>query len=264
MTQWVGIGIIGALLLLACVLLLFLIPQLMKEARAGRKAREDFMLCRGTQHARQLKEALDHHQQALAPVVTEKKQAAAKLEKLGDREREELSRVLETHLVDTQFTEIPGIGPTLKNRIMQSCFRGSLDDLLTTSGVQGVGEERAAAIRRWVYRWKQEMPRLLEREFPGRRPIVEAYQSRRKELNEQLKRLQRAISIRQEVITTASVELAKLEGVGVQDFRFALLGDHEAAERVGTYTVGAFAAWAKPPAWFVKTMREPGEDAGGA
>jgi hypothetical protein len=260
MTYLILGGVLVGGAIISFIFLLVLGPEMAEERRLSQKAQEDYARCRGTQHAKQLEDAIRRHGADLQRRLAEQLQAASELQTLLQQERAELARALTIHLVQTRFTEIPGIGTKLKDRIVETCFDGTLDSLLRSSHVHGVGEEKWAAIRGWVYRRKQELPELLKTDFPKKQQLLDTFRSRREELNGRVKHLDLVVSARTRVISAATEELNKLKRVGSEDFKRALRGDREAAERVGSYTTGAFPEWGRTPRWFVDIMRQPGKE----
>lgn len=247
-------GVIGFILVLAFV------PKMIEESRIMSKAREDYLRCRGTHHARQLRSAIKRHEDPLRHLCRRREEIASELRAMDQRADAELRRALTIHLINTRFTEIPGIGTKLKDRIVQMCFDGTLESLLRSQHVHGVGQEKAAAIRSWVYRMKQTLPKLLDTGFPGKLEIIGKQRAKRERLSEQHNDLTRVLSSRERVIADAREGLAILEAVAVSDFREALRGHRKASQKIVGYAVGAFAEWERMPKWFVDILAAPGEE----
>ncbi len=247
-------GVVGFILLLAFV------PKMIEESRIMSKAREDYLRCRGTHHARQLQSAIKRHEDSLRLLHRRRDEIASELRTMNQQTDAELLRALTIHLINTRFTEIPGIGTKLKDRIVRTCFDGTLESLLRSQRAHGVGQEKAAAIRSWVYRMKQTLPKLLDKDFPGKPDIIEKQRAKREQLSEQRDDLTKAVSSRERVIADARKGLVALEAVAVSDFREALRGDHKASEKIAHYAVGSFAEWERMPRWFAAILAEPGEE----
>ena len=234
-------------------------PQIIEESRIMSQAREDYLQCRGTNHARLLQAAINRHQEAVNELEVARKNLDYKIQQLDKEINEQLQRALATHLVKSQFTGIPGIGSKLRDRIISTCFDGTLDSLNRSQLVRGVGPEKAAAIRAWVYQMKRSMPKLLKSDFPGKQDILEKQRERRHRLMEKRSGLNEEIIARKRVIDRARDGLASFAGVTVSDFRKALRGDAEASQRIAKYSLGAFAEWESMPEWFAAIISEPGE-----
>jgi hypothetical protein len=228
-----------------------------RDLGLSRRAREDFERCRGTKHARQLRDAAAKHEGALHDLEKGKAEAEKDLSRLRDGERRDLTRTLVQHLARSQLATVPGIGVTLRDRILESCFTGTLESLTHASSVHGVGPEKATAIRSWVVRSQRDLPSLITRNFPGKAGVVQEYYTRQKQLSERSAALLEAIEREKRATQVIAEGLARLDDVGENDFRLALEGDPAAAARVNAYTVGLFPPWDRVPAWYVELVAGP-------
>jgi len=249
--------LIGAGILLA--VLAALTPWIGEARRIAKTAREDHAGSRGTHHAKQLREAIRLHERHLQPLRGEHTKLQAELNGIARREQAELERALTQALIDSSFLKIPGIGPKLRDRILGTCFDGSLDSLLRAHQVYGVGQEKSFAIRNWVQQMRRGFTSRLEEDFPGKSEVQAKHSARSEELARRLKSLSSRIARREEVVAVAGEHLAPLERTTPRTFRRALRGDQPAAERVGAYVTGAFAEWEPLPDWFAAILKEPDE-----
>ncbi len=251
------LAFIAALLTLAFYGLGALVLGAIKDLGLSRRAREDFERCRGTHHARQLRDAAAKHEEALHSLEKDKAEAERELLRLKDGERRDLTRTLVQQLARSQLATVPGIGVTLRDRILESCFTGTLESLMYASNVHGVGPEKAAAIRSWVARLQRDLPSLITRDFPGKAEVIKEYFTRQKQLSERSAALVKAIEREQRAVQLIAEGRARLGDVGENDFKLALCGNSAAAARVSAYTVGLFPPWNRTPAWYVELIAGP-------
>lgn len=242
---------------LAFVLFLLRVPTLVDRRRIARKAHADYARCRGTIHARQLRAGIHRHEVALRPLAAEKEKIGAAIESLARNELKDLKRALAIHLANGPLAEVRGIGPKLKDRIVEACFDGTLDSLLQAQHVQGVGEEKAVDIRVWVQETHKRMPQLLKGSFDGKTEVQAAVEQQRNELGARRSKLDRIIHARKGLLSQASQTLASLELITPAIYRAALNGDTAAAERVAAHTLGAFPEWEPAPKWFAVITSDP-------
>jgi len=250
-------AIAGGILVVA---LIALAPWIAEERRITAKARADHARSRGTHHAKQLREAIRQHERALEPLRSERRRLQGKLSGLEQKKQAELQRALTISLINGSFVQIPGIGPKLKDRIMQTCFDGTLESLLGAYRVYGVGQEKSFAIRSWVHQMKRQFERSLQEDFTGKSGIHSKYSARSEELACELEAMSSRIARREKVIEAAEKHVRPLEGITPKAFCKALRGDQAAAERVGAHSVGAFAEWEPLPKWFRVILRNPDEE----
>ena len=247
----------GGVLTLA--IFIVLLPRMVRESRIFAKAREDYARSRGTHHALQLTQAIKKREAALRPLQSARRKVQEQLDGLVRKESTDLERTLTIALINESFLKIPGIGPKLKNRIMQSCFDGSLGSLLRAYQVHGVGQEKSFAIRNWVHQMQRSFAKRLNGDFGGKDAVRQKYAARHEELTGQLESINSKIGDRERVISEARTHLKPLESVTVSAFRDALRGNRETAEKVARHALGAFAEWESIPAWFAAVLREPNE-----
>ncbi|MBU1049454.1 hypothetical protein KKG90_05445 [Candidatus Bipolaricaulota bacterium] len=222
-----------------------------------RKAHADYARSRGTLHARQLHAGIAKHELALRPLIVERERIGAAIDSLARGELNELRKSLANDLVHGPLAEIRGVGSKLKNRIVESCFDGTLESLNTAQQVPGVGPEMALDIQTWIQQMQNRMPQLLKGDFEGKAAIVDAYQQQRSVLSTQRARLERMIQRRTDMLAQAKRKMASLETATPAIYRQALLGDVQAAERVAAHTLGVFPEWEDAPDWFAELITDP-------
>ncbi len=153
----------------ACFLaFLGVLPWLVREAEITRKARTDYRLCRGTHHVRQLQAAIARHRSATRRICRKQQDIERQRQDLSKHETSELNKALCTYIVQTRLTEVAGVGAKLKERIIATCFDGTLESLYRARAVRGVGQEKMMAINAWIRQVRNELPVKGRVGFPGR------------------------------------------------------------------------------------------------
>lgn len=242
---------------LAFVLFGLQVPRMSARRRISKKAHADYARCRGTLHARQLHAGTQKHELALKPFAVERGRIGDALDAVAREEVKELRRALEADLVHGPLAEVRGIGPKLRDRIVEACFDGTLDSLKDAQRVPGVGAETAADIQAWVQQTKNRLPQLLKGDFGGKEEILSTFVQRRGELVARRTKLDQILQSRRSLLSQAGEKLASLQLVTPTTFRAALQGNPEAAERVAAHTLGAFPEWETTPVWFTEITAEP-------
>jgi len=218
--------------------------------RVSKKAHADYARSRGTLHARQLHAGIADTEMTLRPLIVERERIAASLDALARSELNELRQALASALVNNVLPDIRGVGTRLKDRIVESCFDGTLESLLDVQTVSGVGSEMAQDIQRWVQGLQNRIPQLLKADFEGKAQIRERFDVERSSLKTKHSQIERAIRQKTDVLAQAKLKLATLETATPAVYRRALLGDSQAAERVAAHTLGVYPEWEVAPKWF--------------
>ncbi len=251
----ISIVLVFAIPLLLIVLLL---PPLLHRDRLNQRAQRDYREARGTYHLNQLRQSLTSLDAKLEKLGQQESQLNAKIHSLHQQRQQELLRALNRHVAQAYLTDIDGIGPKLRDRILQECFSGTLDSLLVAYCVQGVGEKRALDIRVWVQKWKQQLPELAMTDFPGKRRIVASYEQKLQASRGTLESVQKKSRSLQRLRKLAVAEQERLAGVTVSHFRQAYNRNSDSSEVIDHYLQGVFAEWAPMPAWFKQLIGEFG------
>ena len=237
------------------LLILFLLaPTLEYELKLRRRARVDYAKARGTIHRQILKSYLLNLDQELSRLEAKEQSLLLRRIKLGDEKKRELDIALTEQLANEQLEQLPGIGPVLKDRIIDQCFDGTLESISNSRDVQGIGEQKYIAICEWVKAMKVKMTQLLLEDFQGKAEILKKYVDLEGGVAQDLKvnalELQNLKRLRGEAI-------AAIDGLGPVDpstFLAAYKGNSRAAEKVSQYVVGVYPEWGKMPGWFKQIL----------
>ena len=226
------------------------LPKLEYEIRILRKARFDHLNARGTLHRTLIKKSLKNLDAKIKVTKAEIEQLNYRKNILAAEEQRELERTLSTIIVHNELDSISGIGPVLKERIIHSCFDGTLSSLRRASGVRGIGEEKYGAILYWIRTKEALMPVLLKNDFPGKREITQRYAETERNLITELEKNHKQLTEMIELRTLSAAELTKLTPISTVTFIKAYKGDKQAAEKATQYLLGTFPEWSKTPTWF--------------
>ena len=129
-------------LILALAVLGLIFPRIEYELKIFRKARFDNLNSRGTIHKKIIKKAIAKLNLEITGAQTAIEQLNFRKSNLALEESTELERTLSTIIVNNELDDIPGIGAVLKERIIRSCFDGTIESIRRASGVRGIGEEK--------------------------------------------------------------------------------------------------------------------------
>jgi hypothetical protein len=241
----------------AFVLFLLWIRTAMARRRVTKKAHADYASCRGTLHARQLRAGITKHELALRSLTVEQNRMDSTIESLERCELNELRQALARSLVNGPLSEVHGVGSRLRDRIVETCFDGTLESLNEVQQVPCVGPDMALEISTWVQQMTNRLPELLKNGFEGKAAIKEVYDRQRSDLAAQRIQHEQTIQSMRDMLSHAKRKLTNLELATPAVYRRALEGDAEAAERVAAHTIGVFPEWAPAPEWFAELVREP-------
>lgn len=243
------------LFLLAIVLAL---PSILRQSRLASRARRDHQRARGTQHLRQIRDSLKVLNRRRDSLDQERQRLRGTLGRLEQERTNKLASALCRHIVETQLTQIDGIGPKLRDRLIRSSFDGTLRSLRSAYRVSGVGQQKQWAIERWVEYKEQELPHLMTQDFPNKTTITDEYDRQERELRKNLQEIEERVESMSRLASLATAEAERLSEVTVAHFRRAYAQDREASEAVGKYLQGAFPEWAPMPSWFKTLLSEYG------
>ena len=168
----------------------------------------------------------------------------------------ELSQALSTALVRERLTEVPGIGSTLSDRIIRTCFHGRLRDLHSAHRVQGIGSALQGAISAWVVDVESEFPRLLAKDFSGKQRIVSAYADRDAHLRGPLASQRALLKDEDHLYQEARAAIQRLRAVKPAHFRRALRRYDGASTVPAWYFQGVYPPWEPVPEWFERLLRK--------
>jgi len=244
--------------LLAVLLIAMVASCLISELRLRRRARHDYRVARGTQHLKQLEGPLAKLEHEIQVIRRQIQGIEQQLHDLGGKRQDELRAAACQYLVNHRLTDVDGIGPQLQQRIVRSCFRGSLRDLHHAERVRGVGPRRRAAIMRWVQARERELPALMERAFPGRDGVEKAYRTKVGPLRKRLAEREADLKEKEDLHKSTKKAVETLESVNVACFRRALSRRSSDEPVPSWYLEGVYPAWGSAPDWFTTVLTEYG------
>lgn len=244
MDIWLIIAVLSPL-----TLLLLLLPKIEYEVNILRKSRLDFNRSRGTLHRKLIKSSLANLNFQITETNRKINELTSQIASLASQESRELERTLATIIVNNELS-IPGIGPVLKERVIRSCFDGTLGSIRRASGVHGIGEQKYSAIFYWVNSKEANFAHRLSGDFPGKRAIVQGYVETKQKLTRELDKTNQVLKDMTVLREVSKDELNKLEQISAFNFSKAYKGDKMAAEQVTQYLAGSFPEWSKTPTWF--------------
>jgi hypothetical protein len=254
--EYQAIILIVAFILLTLLIVLVL-PPMLRQSRIASRARRDYEQARGTHHLRQIRKSLGILDDRLKDLEKERLKLKRNIGRLTGQRSSELSSALCRHIAQTHLTDIDGIGPKLRDRIIATCFDGTLDSLTHVENrVYGVGQKKALDIRMWVLEWKPQLPDLFKEGLPDKATISEKYDRREQELGKRLRETEGKIQAMNDLLNQATTEEKRLSQVTVAHFRQAYREDKDASQAVDEYLQGAFPEWAPMPSWFKTLISE--------
>ena len=240
------------------VFIFFIFPSMLRQFKIFSRARSDYRLARGTIHLRQIRDCLKVLNKNIKNLEKEKQKLENSIQKLNQKRSEKLLNALSRHLVETRLTEVEGIGPILKERMINECFDGTLGSLRRAYNLEGIGNKKLQAISRWVDELELEIPHLLKHDFPNKRNIIDECENKERKLKEQLIEIEEKIAPMNEIKKKASAEKDRLSMVGILHFIKSYQLNVEASELVNHYLEGAFPEWEPMPVWFRTLISEYG------
>jgi len=233
--------------------ILLLSPRIIYWIRIYRRAHSDYRWARGTYHLQQIKIPLKKLTEKVDTLKSEENQLISKIKNLKEERSAKLLEALTRFVVQDQFTNIRGIGPALRARILTQCFDGTLQSLKRANNVRGIGDEKYDALFQWIREVEARLPNLLNKDFPNKNSIIEEYNQLGLSLNIYLKNTRKEIS---ELMALRDKSLKAKDNLGkvrISDFIKSYYLNEEASKRVNEYLQGIFPEWAKIPDWF-KTL----------
>jgi hypothetical protein len=247
----------GALLVPLVGLAIYVVAiQLISETRIRKRAHRDYEAARGTKHLRTLRSSLKPLRRRLRTRRSQVSGLKQNLEALEEARSAELRVALSAHLVRTRLAEVRGVGPGLSERILRSCFEGSLTDLHSAHHVRGVGASRREAIVAWARARQKEFPLLLAGDFPGKQEILETYKPQVTPLRKALGAERQALTDEEMMLSKAEEAAARLSKIKRSRFRAALRGGRRPASVPAWYLAGVYAPWHQAPEWFSRLTSE--------
>jgi hypothetical protein len=261
MSPWLvaGLVILGLCLwVLFSTLCYLLLLDIRSRRDLGRRARHDYRAARGTQHLRLIQEALPALERDLQAHRKHLSDLQAQIERLQTDYAKALCRALSQTLIETRLTEVDGIGPTLRDRILRDCFRDSIADLHRADRVRGIGSTLQQALSAWVNGYLDEFPRLISEGFPGKGRIAGEYNWRVASLSGQRAAETETAEHLEGLQRQARATIEKLGTVKLRHFLHALRQDKKGEVVPSWYLAGVYPAWKPMPGWFETLLQEYG------
>jgi hypothetical protein len=244
--------IIIILLILSILLILrFVSPTLSLWIKASR----DYSNARGTKHLKILQEifiALNKRKVEKINLITD---FEVQINRLKERRLEKLEVAASKFLIRKELTKVSGIGETLKERIIQQCFKKTLSSLYNVVEIQGVGSEKALAIRLWVKDAVHRLPEVILGDFRGKQNIISKYKKALDDITDQRSLLLHDLHKVEEVISKINKEINQLSFISTSTFRRALKSDIKAVNQVSQYMKGTFTELEDIPKWLKKAKK---------
>ncbi len=244
--------LISALTIIFVILLMFF-PKMVYKFKIYNRARSDYLQARGTYHLQQIKIPLRKLKERINKLVSEESQLINQINNLREDRSAKLLEALTRFVVQNQFTNVKGVGPTLRERILTHCFDGTLQSLKRANTVRGIGGEKYYAICQWVKEVEYRLQDLLKDDFPNKNSIIEEYNRLGLSLNSNLKNTRKNVS---ELIILRDISLKakdNLEKVKISHFIKSYRFNQEVSKSVNEYLQGIFPEWGKIPEWY-KTL----------
>ena len=245
---------------LSIILVTFLIlsPKMIYKFKIYNRSRSDYLQARGTYHLQQIKIPLRKLKERINKLKSEESQLIAQIKNLREERSAKLLEALTRFVVQNQFTNVKGIGPTLRARILAHCFDGTLQSLKRANAVRGIGGEKYYAICQWVKEVEYRLPDLLKDDFPNKNSIIEEYNQLGLSLNINLKNTRKEISESMELWISSLKAKDSLGKVKIVHFIKSYHFNKEASKIVNVYLQGIFPEWGKMPQWFKTLVSEYG------
>ena len=224
--RYVVLGLVAGAALVVLFVTLAL-PAVLREASLAARARRDYRQARGTQHLRMIRRSMKVLDSTITQLKQKESPLQAKIKDIDEARSRELGRALCYYVAQTHLTDIQGIGPILRDRLMATCFDGTLESLRRADRVYGIGDQRAYSIRVWVTKWTQQLPQLGAQDFPGKEAISQKYTAELLRLQNELGDMARKYITLNQLRDQAATERDRLSRV-----RLATCGGRtEATER---------------------------------
>lgn len=240
--------IAGLILLISIIILIS--PRFRKWAAMRKQAKAEYVSARGFHHLKLLKSAVKQRSIQIAQLQNEKANWEKKLKSTQVEFQNDLSQALVKYIAKNKLSEVPGIGSVLSDRIYYQVYQGKLSDFRNASNVNGVGQEKQWAIDRWVTKYENALPSLIQKDFPGKRKIEEEYHARIQGIDGQISSNKIVLNNLLVLRDKANKELAWLEKVKPSDFVPGEQTKSSAIERISQFSAGVFPEWEDLPVWF--------------
>ena len=252
-------GSVLTIIIIVTLFTLFILPIILYKLKILAKARRDYRAARGTFHLEQLEKSHKQLKKALKKSEKELLNQKRQLVMLENEKSARLKKAMTTHLVITRLTEIDGIGPILRDRIISQCFNGTLKSLAKARYIQGIGNEKMWAIKNWINRVQSQLPQLMTGYFPEKARIENEFHSKIKKLQSEMIEAATSIGHLNKLRKYATDEIERLRKVTTFQFYKSHQGKNRASKAVNEYLKGSFPEWGRMPEWFEILIKNYGE-----
>jgi len=219
-------------------------------------AKREYNNSRGTIHKKMIQSALPNLQSNIKSLSDTVKNLKKEKTSIIKQKEDETKKTATTYIFDNHFTQIPGIGKKLKDRVHSQIFDGTFDSLYRTSWVEGIGETKNQEIRKWISDQQKRLPDLIQRGFPDKAEIEKRYGVKIKEVERKILSNQNKLEPLEKLEAQALSELNKLNKVDVTTIVKSFNGDSEASNLATEYHLGVFPEWSHMPSWFKELMEK--------
>jgi len=243
-----SLSVLGFIMVLVYI---WTLPDWLYKRRLSRITRNHFSLTCGKRQLRELKTALKKLQKEIAQSGKEIAELQKAIRGIESSKLQEIERVLTSWIVYGRLIEAPGIGPTLRDRIISVCFDGTLNSIGKAPYiVHGVGSSKGMAIANWLAYWNSELPGLMRQNFEGREEIVRKFGQEKAKLNKCLRTKSNHAAQLKKLVEASRAATQSLDEVRRSDFFNCFVGEEKNIKQVHWYIRGIYPAWEEPPEWY--------------
>lgn len=214
------------------------------------RARTEYNKARGTIHKNLIKKGLIKLKLEIQKTKNELDSAIQAEKRLHSERDTELEKAATVFVFETGFTGIPGIGKVLKERVRRTCFNGTLQSLGGAWRVNGIGDNKAYEIRKWIETTRRRLPSILKGDFPNKQRINNKYNDLLKKAEDRISGIESDFEPMVELEKTCNLELDGLNKVTSSTFQSSYNGDETSRDAVTNYHLGCFPEWRRVPGWF--------------
>ena len=220
------------------------------------RARSNYQNARGYAHRAVLQQSQNRLKQEISRHKEELGKLRLQFNALHAREVSETRRMLEAHLIQANFSEVRGVGPTLRQEIFSVLHPTAFSDLSRVDQVRNVGPARQQAIAEWIAQQERQIARNPSMTFPGKAGIVARYAEQRQKIQSQMATEQDLLAQKTHTLQRISSALDQLNAIQVRHFTSAIQGSIRDIAHVEAFESGVFRAWESPPEWFIHAAAE--------
>jgi len=232
------------------------IQQIKKKRTLKKMAALEFEQARGKQHLNLLAGAQQTLMAEVNKLDTRMKSLQQKHRYIEDSTHKDLLKELEHYIVTTRIFEVPGIGKRLGEAIIRHIYKDSINDLRYAWRIQGIGDNKQYEINRWISFYEREMPRLLKKDFPGKKHLLLVAAKKIYVINEEIEKLQERKTTLENKLKLIHPWIEKLGKVSREDFINARFDGHNHHKEIVSFINGIYGEWEPMPEWFKDVLNE--------